>query len=53
MLHIIFKYKDKYTGDKWSEQECVCESVKECRDFYGLNRSGEVEYQFIKIEEVK
>lgn len=52
MLRIKFKYQDAYTKEgKWSEQECVMSSVKECIEFYGLNQP-DVTYQIISIEEV-
>lgn len=51
MLRIEFEYKDRYTGDKWSKQECVMSSVKECKEFYGLG--VDCEYRTTKIEEVR
>lgn len=51
MLHIKFKYKDKYTNGKWNTQECTCSSVQECIKFYGLGI--DCEYEIISIEEVK
>ena len=53
MLHIKFNYKDQHTeSGRWSEQECVAQSVKECIKFYGLDQP-DVEYKLISIEEVK
>ena len=52
MKRIKFRYKDKYTKPgHWSEQECVASSIKECKDFYGLDQP-DVEYQIISVEEV-
>ena len=52
MLHIKFRYKDKFTAPgKWSEQECVTESLKKCKEFYGLDQL-DVEYQIISCEKV-
>lgn len=52
MLHIKFKYKDMFTAPgKWSEQECVAESLKECKEFYGLDQP-DVEYQIIECTKV-
>lgn len=50
MLHIKFKYKDRYTNGKWSEQECFMTSVGECIKFYGLGI--DCEYKIISVEEV-
>lgn len=50
MKHIKFRYKDELTNGDWSYQECVCGSVKECIDFYGLR---ECTYEILSIEEVK
>ncbi len=53
MLKIKFRYKDRYTApDRWSEQECVMSSVRECIKFYGLDQP-DVEYQIVSVEEVK
>lgn len=50
MLKIKFEYRDQYTNGKWSTQECVCESVKECKEWYGLG--VDCEYRIISVEEV-
>lgn len=53
MLRIKFRYKDCYTKEgKWSEQECVMSSVRECIEFYGLDQP-DVEYQIVSVEEVE
>lgn len=53
MLHIKFRYQDVYTEpDKWCEQECYMKTVKDCIEFYGLNRP-DVSYQIISVEEVE
>lgn len=49
MVHIKFRYKDEYSGDSWSYQECIVNSLKECIELYGLN---ECIYEIISIEEV-
>lgn len=51
MLHIVFEYKDKYTGDRWSQQECTVSSVAECVKLYGLGI--DCEYRIISIKELK
>lgn len=51
MLHIVFGYKDKYTGDRWSRQECMVSSIAECKKIYGLGI--DCEYRIISVEELK
>lgn len=50
MLRIEFEYKDKYTKGKWSKQECVVESIAECKRLYGLG--VDCEYRIISVEKV-
>lgn len=50
MLRIKFEYRDAYTGDSWSSQECECESLKECKEWYGLG--VDCEYRIISIEDL-
>jgi len=51
MLKIKFRYKDRYTEGTWSEQECVASSIKECKEFYGLDQP-DVEYEIVSVEKV-
>lgn len=54
MLHIKFKYRDQYSkDDKWSEQQCTCSSLEECKKFYGLDIDPNCEYEIISIEELE
>lgn len=48
MLHIVFKYKDKYTQGEWREQECYCNTLQECKELYGLG--VDCEYEIISVE---
>lgn len=50
MLHIKFKYCDKYTNGKWNEQECYVGSVSECKKIYGLGI--DCDYEIISVEEM-
>ena len=50
MLKIKFKYRDDYSYPEWNEQECIVETVKECKEIYGLGI--DCEYQIESIEEV-
>lgn len=49
MKHIVFEYRDGYSNGEWKQQECVCSSIKECIEWYGLN---ECEWRLISIEDV-
>lgn len=52
MLRVKFRYKDRYTKEgMWSEQECVVPSLKECKEFYGLDQP-DVEYEILNVEKV-
>lgn len=50
MLHIIFEYRDDYSNGEWQQQECIVNSLKECKELYGLGI--DCEYRIIKIEEI-
>lgn len=49
-LHIKFKYKDRFTSGRWAEQECICSSVSECKEIYGLG--VDCEYEILSVEPV-
>ena len=51
MLHIVFEYRDLWSGDKWNKQECYVRSVEECKRIYGLG--VDCEYRILKVEEEK
>lgn len=48
MLHITFKYKDRYSHGEWRTQECNCSSLQECIEWYGLG--VDCEYEIISVE---
>lgn len=50
MLHIKFKYKDEYSNGNWNEQECVVQTMRECKEIYGLG--VDCEYQILEVKEV-
>lgn len=50
MLHIKFKYKDEYSNGNWNEQECVVQTMRECKELYGLGL--DCEYQILEVKEV-
>ena len=49
-LRITFEYRDEYSHGKWDKQECICYSLKECKEFYGLG--VDCEYRILSIEEL-
>lgn len=50
MLHIEFKYRDAYTDGRWSKQDCIVESIEQCKKIYGLGI--DCEYRITKVEKV-
>lgn len=50
MVRVVFKYKDEDTFGKWETQECVVNSVQECKKIYGLGI--DCEYRILLVEEV-
>ena len=49
MVHVKFEYRDEFCRDgKWNQQECICESVKQCKEFYGLDKC---EHRIIEVKE--
>ena len=51
MYRIDFEYKDALSKWAWRKQTCMCSSVKQCIEFYGLDKD-DVEYKINKIEEM-
>ena len=49
MLRIKFKYRDVYSYGEWKEQECVCKSVSECKEVYGLGIDPTCEYRILSV----
>lgn len=53
MYKIEFKYKDEMSHGEWRHQECVCSSVEECIDIYGLKEDPSIfAWQIIKVESI-
>lgn len=50
LLKITFQYMDDFSNGKWKEQECVCSSIKECKELYGLGI--DCSYKIVKVEEL-
>lgn len=52
MKLVKFRYKDIYTNGKWNYQECLVDSVEECKRVYGLDEDPTVEeYEILSVEE--
>ena len=49
MMHIVFEYRDLWSGDEWNKLECYVRSVEECKRIYGLGI--DYEYRILKVEE--
>lgn len=50
MLHIKFKYMDRYTNGEWRTQECTVSSISECIKIYGLGI--DCDYEILSVERV-
>ena len=51
MVKIKFQYRDSYSYPNWNTQECIVNSIEECKEIYGLGR--DCEYEILKVEDVK
>ena len=50
MLEITFEYRDEWSKGEWRKQTCVAESIKECKEIYGLG--VDCEYRILSVLEV-
>ena len=51
MVRVEFEYADELSNWEWRKQSCVVESVRECKEIYGLGI--DCKYRILKVEEVK
>ena len=51
MLKIVFEYKDALSNWEWRRQECVCSSLQQCIDIYGLG--VDCDYRILSVEEIR
>ena len=52
MKKISFEYRDSLCLDgKFHKQECIVESVEECKKIYGLDEP-DVEYHILEVKEI-
>lgn len=53
MKKITFRYIDKYSHGEWQYQTCIVDSVKRCREIYGLDEDPDCyEYEILTVEDV-
>lgn len=50
MLKIKFEYRDEMSRDEWRGQECIVNSVEECKKIYGLGI--DCDYRIISVEKL-
>lgn len=50
MIKVKFEYRDEYSRGEWSQQECVCTSIEECKKIYGLGI--DCDYRIISVEKL-
>ena len=50
MVKVKFEYRDDYSRGEWRKQECVANSVEECKKLYGLGI--DCEYRLIWVAKV-
>ena len=50
MLKITFKYRDELSDWEWRTQQCIVESIKECKEIYGLGI--DCDYQILSVEKI-
>lgn len=51
MVKIKFEYRDEMSNWEWKEQECLVNSVQECKRIYGLGI--DCDYRIIEVKEIK
>ena len=50
MVKVKFEYRDDYSRGECRQQECVVNSVEECKKLYGLGI--DCEYRIISVEKI-
>lgn len=51
MVKIKFEYRDEMSNWEWKEQECLVNSVQECKRIYGLGI--DCDYRIIEVKEIE
>lgn len=50
MIRVKFEYKDAMSNWGWKRQECVVNSVEECKKIYGLGI--DCDYRILSVEKL-
>lgn len=50
MIRVKFEYKDAMSNWEWKRQECVVNSVEECKKIYGLGI--DCDYRILSVEKL-
>lgn len=50
MIRVKFEYKDAMSNWEWKRQECVVNSVEECKKTYGLGI--DCDYRILSVEKL-
>lgn len=50
MIRVKFEYKDVMSNWEWKQQECVVNSVEECKRIYGLGI--DCDYRILSVEKL-
>ena len=50
-VRVKFEYRDDYSNGQWRKQECIVQSVEECKQIYGLGIDPTCEYKILSVEE--
>ena len=54
MLKITFRYIDKYSNGEWKKQTCIVNSIRACKEIYGLGTDPDLyDYQIITVENIQ
>ena len=51
MVVVKFQYRDDFSNGEWREQECVVNTVKECKEIYGLG--VDCDYRIISVKNIQ
>ena len=51
MVEVKFKYRDRLSNWEWREQQCVVNSLQQCKEIYGLGI--DCDYEIISVKEIR
>lgn len=52
MVEVTFKYKDQYSRGNWHTQTGVGPDVQAVKDWYGLDKDPDCEYEILSVREI-